>query len=101
LKINKLYNYSFQITACKDCITEAKNEVTPAAGQRVKRHEHDHDHIHDHSHAVEHDHGVRQLCPGLCKDETMTAVSFILYVTNCREPTADGKIKNLINLKLI
>jgi ABC-type Zn2+ transport system substrate-binding protein/surface adhesin len=76
-KINKLYNYSFQITACKVCINEAKNEVIPAAGQRFKRHEHDHDHIHDHSHAVEHDHGVRQLCPGLCKDETMTAVSFI------------------------
>jgi hypothetical protein len=27
LKINKLYNYSFQITACKVCINEAKNEV--------------------------------------------------------------------------
>jgi hypothetical protein len=48
-----------------------------AAGQRFKRHEHDHDHIHDHSHEVEHDHGVRQLCPGLCNNETMTAVSFI------------------------
>jgi ABC-type nickel/cobalt efflux system permease component RcnA len=52
-------------------------EGSKPPGQRVKRHEHDHSHIHDHSHAVEHDHGVRRLCPGLCKDETMTAVSFI------------------------